>query len=139
MDALIEVRQFFIDNAHELCRSPQFASALLTYNLLKKPFFKKGKHELLRGELEVSNVVRLHCVLSDIYTRREDLVTMYEVIKHMKFMYPTLYKSLDGAAEMDSSIEHWEARARRMEARAIRLALYGNQNELDRENNHVDL
>ena len=122
MATLREVRQFLIDNACTLCRSPEFASALLTYDLLKTPFFKKGRHERLRGELEVSNIVRLHCVLSDIYMKREDLVMMYEVIKYIKDMHPTLYESLSGAAEMDSSIENFEARARRMEARRLRFS-----------------
>ena len=42
---------------------------------------------------------------------------MYHVINYIKDEYTTLYESLDGAEEMRSAIENWEAIAVRMPER----------------------
>ena len=97
---LKEMKEFLIHNSSKLCQSPQFATALKTYNLLETSFFYEY------GELEFSNIVRLHCALSEILKKENDIIKMFEVMKFMKQINPTAYEDLDMTDEMNNSIEY---------------------------------
>ena len=107
---LKEMREFLIDNSSKLCRSPEFASALKSYDLLETAFFYEY------GELELSNIVRLHCVLSDIFKKEDDVIKMYEVMKLMKEMNPTAYETLTMTPEMKSAIDQCTITAKKEKA-----------------------